>query len=103
MTTKELEKKFNEMSKEHLARKKKGEAIPLKQIYNLATLFDKSTAYYSDDGKTLLILRCVFCGGYDYDEEPTPIKYNSDFGRLIKNDKRIEVVDCTECNGCGGW
>ena len=102
LKTKQLEKKFNEMSKEHLARKKKGEAIPLEQIRKLANLFGTS-AWYSDDGKYLIIKRCVFCDGYDYDDEPTPIRYNSDFGKLIKNDKRIEVIDCCDCNGCGDW
>ena len=102
MTAKELEKKFNEMSKEYLSRKNKGQEIPLEQIRKLANLFGFSS-WYSDDEKELIIKRCVFCGGYDYSEEPTPITYNSKFGKLIKNDKRIIVVDCCDCNGCGDW
>ena len=113
------ENKFLVKSKELLARKENGEVISLEEIKNLACLAtDYVSAYeeqeddwkYGDDYKpynagkiTLFIPRCVFCGGYDYDEKPIPISYDSDFGKLIKDDKRIEVIDCCDCNGCGDW
>lgn len=47
---------------------------------------------------------CIGDNFYDYGQNPPKVlKYYSPTLEEIANDRRVKIIMCEDCGGCGGW
>jgi len=66
---------------------------------------NKIENYRTENGQYVCVNCCSIGDNfYDYGESaPKELKYYSPTLKEIANDRRVKIIMCEDCSGCGNW